>query len=277
LGYANNYFKGSDFKALIGLVGGVGSIGGILAGLLTRFLAERFGTNSVMWMGIIFTFIPALSFLKTKNLSRTIEDKARTPIASFDLNLKKYIGIVAAIVALSQVIINIADFNFHLVFEQTIKDSSERTSKLGDIYMYMNVVTFFLQFIVLPFVMLRTSEKNYHYFIPLSYFFFFMIVVLLFPNGLLPLSLFFIYLKASDYSLFSAGKEVLYQPLSINQKYGAKYLTDMLVYRFSKAMIALVLIYVQNSYILNIVMFICFFMWISLVSKLFNQQKLILN
>jgi AAA family ATP:ADP antiporter len=277
LGYANNFFKGQDFKVLIGVVGGVGSIGGIIGGWLTSYAASKFGTYPVMWLGLVFVLLPAIIFLKTQILFKSIEDKAKTPLSSFTPELKKYVAIIAAIVALSQFIINIADFNFHLAFEKNILDSSSRTAQLGHVYMLMNAVTFILQFLVLPFIMLRISEKSYHLFIPSSYFLLLVLLLTFSTSGLIPLAIFFIYLKASDYSLFSAGKEILYQPLSLNQKYGAKYLTDMLVYRLSKALIAAVLIYLQTSYILNIMMMTFLLLWLGLIVKLFKQHRLIFN
>jgi AAA family ATP:ADP antiporter len=110
LGYANNFFKGQDFKVLIGVVGGVGSIGGIIGGWLTSYAASKFGTYPVMWLGLVFVLLPAVIFLKTQILFKSIEDKAKTPLSSFTPELKKYVAIIAAIVALSQFIINIADF-----------------------------------------------------------------------------------------------------------------------------------------------------------------------
>ena len=91
--------------------------------------------------------------------------------------------------------------------------------------------------------------------------------------GLLPIAALFTYLKAADYSLFSSGKELLYQPLKPEQKYGAKYLTDMLVYRAGKAVVALVLIYLQSSTILNMLMFIFLLVWIFLIIRLFKLQR----
>jgi len=275
LAYANNYFRGEQFKVLVGIVGGVGSIGGVIAGWLTSLLATKFGTEWVMWLGVVFIFLPALSFFKTALIVKDPEEKVKTPLASFDSGLKKYIGLIALMVILSQFIINIADFNFHLIFEKSFIDSNTRTSELGNIYMYMNLLTFLLQFLVLPVIMLKISERNYHFFIPISYLLFLGSVLIFSTSGFIPLALFFIYLKASDYSLFSAGKEILYQPLTINQKYGAKYFTDMLVYRLAKAFIALVLIYFQNIFMLNITMIVCLILWLYLILKVFKQHSLL--
>jgi AAA family ATP:ADP antiporter len=90
---------------------------------------------------------------------------------------------------------------------------------------------------------------------------------------LLSVAMVYIYVKASDYSLFSAGKEILYQPLKNAQKYGAKYLTDMLVYRTSKALVAAVLIYLQTSTILNVMMIGLIFLWMMMVIRLFRLQR----
>jgi AAA family ATP:ADP antiporter len=95
--------------------------------------------------------------------------------------------------------------------------------------------------------------------------------------GLLPIAALFTYLKAADYSLFSSGKEILYQPLQPEQKYGAKYLTDMLVYRAGKAVVALVLIYLQSSTILNMLMFIFLGIWIFPIIKLFQLHRQIFS
>ncbi|HXH76698.1 MAG TPA: hypothetical protein VNJ08_17135 [Bacteriovoracaceae bacterium] len=273
LGYVNNCFKKKDFKLLIGIVGGIGSLGGILGGWVTSFVADRVGTYPVMWIGLVFVMVPALIFMATKVLPKEDGTKSDSPIASFTPEITRYVAIIASIVALSQFIINIADFNFHLAFERTITESSARTSYLGNIFMLINLVTFVLQFLVLPFVMLRVSERNYHIFIPLSYLGCLSLLLVTPYSGVIPYAIFFIYLKASDYSLFSAGKEILYQPLGSNQKYGAKYLTDMLVYRIAKAMIAAVLIYVQTSTILNTMMTVFLLVWTVLVIHLFKLHR----
>ena len=272
LAYANTFFKKEDFKLIIGPFGAIGSLGGVLGGLLTSYLSQKFGTNGVMWVGIILVFIPALTFFGTPIVAADPgEEKKKSPLASLDTpDVKKYVFYIAMIVALSQFIINIADFKFNLVFESSIIDSAERTSYLGYVYSFTNFFTFLLQFLLLPFLLPRVSEKNYHLFIPLSYFVCVLALIMGSGVGLLPVAALFIYFKSADYSIFSAGKEILYQPLTSSQKYGAKYLTDMLMYRFSKALIAAVLIYLQSSTILNMMMLTFLALWLILIIKLFQ-------
>ncbi len=279
LAYANVYFSKDDFKLLVGPVGAVGSLGGILGGLATSGLSSRVGTFPVLWTGLIFVILPAAFFFFTKAVLKKTEEKAISPLGSLgDDKVRQYVICIAMIVALTQFMINILDFKFNLAFEAAIPDSSSRTAYLGSIYTWTNLATFFLQVFVLPFLLPRVSQRNYHLFIPISYLVSILIMMMTGTTGgagfvLLSVAMVYIYVKASDYSLFSAGKEILYQPLKNAQKYGAKYLTDMLVYRTSKALVAAVLIYLQTSTILNVMMIGLIFLWMMMVIRLFRLQR----
>jgi len=273
LGYANVFFDKDMFKVLVGPIGAVGSIGSVLGGMFTSALSTIWGTSVVMWVGMILIFAPSILFLFTTRVHREVEERGKSPLSSLTPEIRKYVGLVALMVALSQFIINIADFNFNVEFERAVTGSDLRTSYLGHIYTVTNILTLVLQFIVLPFLLPRESLKRLHLFIPLSYLSGVLLLIGLGLHSAIPVASFFIFLKASDYSLFSAGKELIYQPLTSVQKYGAKYLTDMLVYRFAKALIALVLIYLQSSSILNGMM-ICFLcLWLAVVVKLFKLHR----
>lgn len=274
LAYANTYFTREEFKLLLGPVGAAGSIGGILGGMLTTYLSGIAETRWVMWAGVSFVFLPAIFFLFTKPIVGKKEEKKQSPLSSLDTpQIRKYVLMVGLVVLATQFVINIADFMFHLEFEKNILSSQDRTGYLGQLYSLTNLLTLVFQVVLLPVVLPRVSEKNFHLFIPLSYII--SIALMLFGSGmgLLPIAALFTYLKAADYSLFSSGKELLYQPLKSEQKYGAKYLTDMLVYRAGKALVALVLIYLQSSTILNMLMFIFLAVWIFLIIKLFKLHR----
>ncbi len=273
LGYSNNFFNKTDFRILVGPVGAMGSLGGILGGLLTTGLSQSGGTLLVLQTGIAFVILPVVFFIATKNVTAKTEVQ-KSPVASLDTpDLKKYVLYICSMVALAQFIINIADFKFNLAFELAVPTADLRTAYLGNIYTWTNALTFIFQFLFLPFILLRVSEKNLHLFIPLSYLVCLVALILGSQIGLLPIALLYIYFKAADYSFFSAGKEILYQPLTGSQKYGAKYLTDMLVYRSSKAFIAVVLIYLQTPSILDMMMVGLLFIWLFVVVKLFGLHR----
>ncbi len=280
LAYANSSFSREEFKVLVGPIGAVGSLGGVFGGLLTSYLSSQSGTSAVMWPGIVFVVAPALFFLSTPALLKLEEMRKNhgSPLASLNTaQLKKYVIYIAIIVGLTQFIINIADFRFNLVFEQSYTDSTLRTTMLGHVYTWTNFVTLIFQFLLLPILLPRISEKNFHLFIPLSYLACVGGLIIGQGVGFIAISALYIYFKAADYSLFSAAKEMLYLPLSPEQKYGAKYLTDMLMYRASKAMIAAVLIYLQSSTILNMMMIIFLTLWVIMVIRLFQLHRKIFS
>lgn len=273
LGYANNYFKREDFKVLVGPIGAIGSLGGVLGGLLTTYLSSNGGTQSVMNIGIVFVVVPVLFFHFTSKLN-TATKEHKSPVASLDTaDLKKYVFYICCMVGLAQFIINIADFKFNLAFEAAVPTKDLRTAYLGNVYTWTNALTFAFQFLILPLVLLRVTEKKLHLFIPLSYLVCVVALIMGSQIGLLPIAMLYIYFKAADYSFFSAGKEILYQPLKGDQKYGAKYLTDMLVYRSAKALIAVLLIYLQSPLILDIMMVGFLLIWLVIVVKLFGLHR----
>ena len=277
LGYANNFFKKEDFKFLVGPVGAIGSLGGILGGLATSYLSSRYGTRAVLDVGVLFVILPFIFFLGTQSL-QSFTEQTKSPVSSLDTpDLRRYVFLICAMVASAQFIINIADFKFNLAFEKVIPTSDLRTSYLGDVYTWTNALTFLFQFLVLPILLPRITEKRLHLFIPLSYMFCLLLMNLGGHIGLWPIAGLYIYFKAADYSFFSAGKELLYQPLASAQKYGAKYLTDMLVYRASKASIAVLLIYLQSSFILDMMMGAFLLIWLVIVVKLFGLHRKLFN
>ncbi len=278
LAYANNYFGREDFRSMIGPVGAIGSLGGILGGLLTTYISKGWGTVIVSWSSLAFVLLPALLFLRTTELRSEGQDTAESPLQTLDTPaIRSYVFHLALIVMLSQFVINIADFKFNLAFEKSVLLSSDRTAYLGEVYTWTNLIGLLLQFLALPIVLPRISERSLHLFIPLSYLALSGLVAFGGFQGLFPIAAFYTYLKASDYSLFSAGKELLYQTLRPEQKYGAKYLTDMLVYRFSKALIAAVLIYLQTSFILNVMMTGFLLLWVILVVRTFKIHRRLSN
>lgn len=274
LAYANNFFDKEDFKFIVGPLGAVGSIGGILGGLATTYLSKKSGTEFVAWTSLIFVFMPALFFLKTPWVKGNHGSHHESPVATLNHpEIKTYVFLIAMIVMLSQFVINIADFKFNLAFEQNILIADERTAYLGSVYTWTNTIGLIFQFGLLPLILPRVSERNLHLFIPFSYLFLTIGLIFYGESVLLLTAGFYIYLKGSDYSLFSGGKELLYQPLKPEQKYGAKYLTDMLVYRASKALIAAVLIYLQSSFILNILIIALLIVWLTLIFKIFGIHR----
>lgn len=276
LAYANSWLGKQDFLRWVGPIGAMGGLGGTLGGLLTTWAARRYGTETTFYVGLLFVALPALgaSLLDHIPGSQKVDVKGESPLSSLDTDtLKRYVWSIALITALSQFVINIADFKFGIVFESVITDSAARTAYLGNVYTVTNALTLALQLIILPLGLRYVSERSLHLFIPISY-----MVCLLFGLGggagaLLTVSGLYVYMKANDYSVFSSAKELLYHPLKPLQKYGAKYLTDMVVYRAAKASIAVVLLYFQSPVMLNGMMITFMGLWLVMVFVIFGLHR----
>jgi AAA family ATP:ADP antiporter len=277
LAYANSKFSLEQIQRLYGPLGAAGSIGGIIGGQITSQVAQlNNGTSVVFFLSIFAIMLCLVPFVLTEKSdhSEIKSDKNITPLKTVG-SIKKYVFLIAAIVAVTQWVIFIADLQFNMVFESVVTDKNARTSYLGNIYTLINVVTLFIQFIVLPIIMVRLSIKSIFFFIPIFY----MLLVfggLGFGAGILYIVAgVFISMKAVDYSVSSIVKEVMYHPLSRLQKYGAKYITDMFVYRSSKALIAFVfaMLSLKEMGSLNFIQAVLILLWIWIVKLLFDEQK----
>lgn len=280
LAFTNSYFDLEQLKRLLGPIGGAGALGGIVGGQLTKYMANSYGTEAVFYESLVIIFAAMVVFnlsshIKLKGLS---SNKSITPLKAIR-GVKKYVFLIASVVALSQLVIYIAELQFNILFEQMVTTKNERTAYLGQFYSYVNGVSLVLQFFVLPYLLLRFSNRSIFLAIPILYIIVVICGVSTGVSSLFITAAVFITFKGVDYSAFAIAKEVMYNPLLSLQKFGAKYLTDMFVYRLAKALIAFVfaLEFIKNRYItmnvLTSLQFIFLGIWIFLVFTLFREQK----
>ena len=276
LAYANAYYSLINLKKFIGPIGAIGSIGGILGGQLTTWIVASFGTNALLWTSFSFIIISAAFFYGTRSesIKGLKSGHSITPLQAIR-GVRKYILLIGAVVALSQFVIYLADLQFNIVFEKTVTTKDARASYLGNFYTIINTISLVIQFVVMPILLPRLSLRNIFIFIPAFY----MILVISgfgIPGGALSIiAAVFIIMKGVDYSLFAATKDVMYHPLLSLQKYGAKYITDMFVYRTSKALIAFAVaqITIINVGALASLQFVFLALWIVTIIYLFEEQK----
>lgn len=276
LAFSNSYFSMEQVKRLYGPLGGAGSIGGIIGGQLTSSLAKSQGTNTVFYISLLIIFFTIIAFYQTKkaHLKEDIKEKKHSPLKSIE-GVRKYVFLIALVVALTQFVIFIADLQFNIVFEKVVAAKDARTSYLGDLYKYVNIVTLFLQFIVLPYLLMRVKIKSIFFFVPLLYLSLILGGLSIGSGTLYVVAIVFVSMKATDYSIFSVAKEVMYHPLESTQKYGAKYITDIFVYRAAKALIAFFMGFfaITEMGSLNTLQAIFISLWIVAIIYLFKEQK----
>jgi ATP/ADP translocase len=88
----------------------------------------------------------------------------------------------------------------------------------------------------------------------------------------------YVFLKAIDFSLFSVGREMLYIPCGLEEKFRAKAVIDVFAYRSSKALVAFSLLFLQTFagiYLLEVASYVSvavFVAWIGVVFFMLRQE-----
>lgn len=281
LGYLNSSIQRETAKIIYGPLGAIGSIGGILGGISVSIFSKGIGVESTLIFGIM-TLIPVtwlfLSTAKKYALKKSSsynyensQEKTR-PLESLG-ERKKYVLMICALVMLSQFVISLYNFKFNLALESFYPQKEGKSEFLGVIYTWMNVTSLFIQVIAIPILFRAFKQRTVHFFIPIMLVSFYFLSNLSLGLGILPIAITFIVFKGTDYSLFAAAKELLYFVLTPRQRYGAKYIVDMVTYRFSKGLISFILIFIQNPHFVNILIYFSICLWLICLYFLFKKHN----
>lgn len=272
LGYINSSVEESVAKVVYGPLGAIGSLGGILGGLVTTALVKDVGVFALYFCGVFLIFSTLIFFRGTSdNNVHLVEAKERSPLQSI-AGIKSFVFLVATIVLLSQFVINIGNYQFNVFLGEAFKDSVSKTEFLGKIYASINSFSLVAQVIFLPFLLRYVPHFFTHLSIPIIYGGAFFMPLFFGGDGLMPMAMTFVVFKGLDYSVFGAAKELLYYALTDIQKYGAKYVADMITYRLAKGIISLILIKIPSN-LINSLLGVCLVAWIFCLFPLFKQYK----
>ena len=265
LGYINSLLDEKQAKVLYGPLGAISSVGGILGGLLTSKLTYSFKSPTILFIGAFIMLLSTIFISMTTkkfSLSKNKDHRGKeSPIHSI-VEVKKYIFLLAGLILLSQFVINLANFKFNILFNELVPLKIDKTRNLGKIYAAINLVSLLTQIFIIPFAFQMYKIVTVHKFIPIFYGVVAFFGLFIGSGSLLPVALAFILFKVLDYSLFSAAKEILYFPLDARQKYGAKYIVDMIVYRFGKGLISLLFVFFQGPLFVNTLLIISLLAWL---------------
>jgi AAA family ATP:ADP antiporter len=281
LAFINSILDYKLAKTIYGPMGALGSLGGIIGGQITsKYVSQLGGAEGVAIFGSIFIIIACICFQLTgkkfSKLDQTGKRKGESPLHSI-IEIKKYVFLIAVVILLSQFCINLANFKFNILLERFVHTKAEKVSYLGNLYSSINAVSLFMQVLVIPVLFNFVKNKSIHFFIPIFFFLVSGMGASLGSASLFPVALTFVLFKGTDYSLFSAAKEMLYFPLVTRQKYGAKYIVDMVVYRFAKGLISFLLVFYQSETFIDYCLGICLIVWIFVLIPLFSEQKKVLE
>lgn len=280
IGYLNSKVDYKVAKLTYGPLGAIGSFGGVLGGVLTSKLVPfvnnyqaGLGLLFIGVLGIVIVLSTLLLFRSTKN-DFLNSKKEETPLSSVT-DVKGHVFLMASVVMISQFVINLANFKFNLGLEQYITGAQGKGEFLGKVYSFINLISFVFQVLLIPIILKVFRVKWVHISIPVI---FSLLLLSTFSGlGFVPVTILFVSYKGLDYSLFSTAKEMLYFPLSKTQKFGAKYIVDMIVYRSSKMLISSVLILFNTAIFVDSLLVICLIIWIILTTIFLSSDNKFLN
>lgn len=238
--YANASFDLKTARWIYGLFCVMGSLGGMSGNLLVGWLAGAFGTEQAIWA---VAPMLGISWLSGALLAPPLGAAGRRTPASLGEGLRvlresPYLVWMLGLVATVQVVITLIDFSYNAAVEVAYPDTDARTAIIGQVYFAIDACSMTLQLLTGPILrllgipavllgipLLLSSAVGGYMLVP----------------RFLSMAVAKVGSKAMDYSLFRAAKELLYLPLSYEEKTQGKAFVDIMTYRVAKGGASLLL------------------------------------
>lgn len=234
----NSTLREKDAKKFNGPITGIGSLGAIIGGFTVGAIAQKISTDPLLLL-TAGSLIPAMicSDLSYKFGGEPKPEKhERKSLALSLFKDSSYLRKIGLLIFLTQVISTALDLRFFGLVADAIPIKDERTAFIGTFYGRLNLVAGVLQFIIAPLLLSYISLRIIHPIIPIIHII--TASTLVIRPSLLTGGLAYLIFKAVDYSIFRAGKEIFYIPLSFDSRYRAKEVIDAFGYRASKGISA---------------------------------------
>ncbi len=247
---ANTSFALGRARWLYGLFLAAGTLGGLCAELSVGVVATHFGSLAGAAFAIPLLVAGALlsPFLPTSSAAEQFASRISfsriVGRAAALLRGSRYLFLFVGLVALVQISLTVIDYQYSIALEAYVPDADERTQIGGQFYAAISLASLVLQ--LLSGLIIKGLG------IPL--------LIALVPIMLLAGSIAFavhprfgliaavkIASKALDYSVGRAAKELLYIPLSYEEKTEGKAIVDLLSYRVAKAFASVVLLWLAAA------------------------------
>jgi len=273
-GYLNAYLDVRKAKLFLGPLGALGGLAGTIGSAVVGFSSKNLSEPwLIMYGGNFFILFTLMAFWKTSrnvedyNMDKKLAQKRSSPLKSLG-SAKGYVFLIIGITFLTQFCVNLAQYKFNVAVGDLVSDKMVKTQIISRMYFYVNLGSFLIQILVTPLALKHLSVYTIQRIIPAV---FLLVVFFGFYLGtglLVPVTIAFGIIKTVDYSIFQSSKELLYYPLNDEQKYGAKYLADMISYRFAKGLISVVLLTFSTNIAITSMLFGFLFLWIYIISPL---------
>ena len=281
--YINSSLSSKTAKQVNGPVTGIAGLGGAIGGTLVGATAGEYGAETM----VLFAAIACLPAALVSNAGYVLFGEPEMPprAATSDpmgwhlLKENPTLAYLLGIVLTSQLVSAVLDYKFQgLLSVQFAGDPNAETAFQGWFFGTLNTSVLALQFIITPLALSFIGLRWIHILMPLVHLV--AISMALIEPSVWSVGLAFFLFKAFDYSIFRAAKEVLYVPLSFDERYRAKEIIDVLGYRTGKGASSVVIVGLQNAGVLmsNYYLALAFAataLWLALIFPLTQRARAI--
>lgn len=283
--YINSSVAPASAKKVNGPVTGIAGLGGAVGGTLVGASAGQYGAESM----VLFAAIACLPAALVSNLGYRLFGEPQQPAQveksdSMGWHLFRQnptLAYLLAIVMASQLVAAVLDYKFQsLLSVQFDGDPDGETAFQGWFFGTLNTSVLAFQFVITPLALTFVDLRWIHIMMPLIHLV--AITAALLEPTIFTVGLAFFLFKAFDYSIFRAAKELLYVPLSFDERYRAKEVIDVFGYRTGKGASSVVIVGLQNAGVLMsnyylVVAFAATTLWLGLIFPLTRRAKAIRN
>lgn len=249
--YVNSLYEADEAKKVYGLIGSGGLLGGICGALISGWANEILGANIILVAAALLAGVfPVLAYLEKLHpggakIFTAKKKQKQSAIASSTEGVRlvwksSYLLSMVAMVALYEVVSSVIDYQFNASCTAMFPTEIAMAGYQGRVFFVGQLLSLGVMLFVTPFVFKHFGIK---------------VGLLLLPVALATGSLAFALFPVLPlitatigaettlaYSIGQASKEILYLPLSALEKFKAKAFIDMFIYRFGKALGAVVVL-----------------------------------
>ena len=242
--FANSAFTIQTARWVYGLFGVLAGLGAIGGNLIVRHLAPEIGTVATLWLvvpSLLAIGLGGVALGRLVGVPNPLKEQGEQPGVMDALRVasrSSYLMLVLLLIALTQCVITLIDFSFNEIVEVIYPHTDARTALVSTVYALISMGMLLLHGTTGP--LLRLVG------VPLTL----LGIPLVMGSGVtlftvVPVLATVVVIKVGskcfDYTLFRNAKEILYIPLSYQERTQGKSIVDMLTYRIAKGIASVLL------------------------------------
>ena len=254
--FANSAFTIQTARWVYGLFGVLGGLGAIVGNLAVRQLAPQIGTAATLWLVapmLVGIALGGMALGRAAGVENPLKGSSRPPGIPDAIRVARrssYLMLVLLLIAFTQCVITLIDYSFNEIVEAIYPETDTRTALVSTVYAAISTGMLLLHGSTGP--LLRLAG------VPLVLLGIPLIMgggvtVFTVAPALVTVLVIKVGSKCFDYTLFRNAKEILYIPLSYQERTQGKSLVDMLTYRVAKGIASAMLAAALATGIPNIV------------------------